>query len=93
MSSAREFLDEVAQILRNKGREVQITETEETYGKFTYLSSVAPNWYDSSISLAVRYSNSTKRWAIVAMDVRLSSGKTISHDIRTNIRIAAEVYA
>ena len=94
MTNAREFADEIADIIRSKGREVTVTETEEEWGRFVWLSALAPKWYDRTINLSARYDNRTKRWALGKLTVRLiSSDKPVVRSTRTDIRIAADVYA
>jgi hypothetical protein len=93
-TNARQFLDEIADVLRASGRPVEITETEESFGTFVWLSSVAPRWYDRSISLSARKSNRTGRWALGELKVGSTvSTKAFTRTSRSSIRIAAEVYA
>jgi hypothetical protein len=92
MTDARQFLTEIATILRSKGREVTVTESEENFGTFVWLSSTAPHWYDNSISLSAAKSTRTGRWSLGEMKIHLS-GKTLTRTTRSEIRIAADVFA
>jgi hypothetical protein len=88
-TNARQFLDEIAELLRAKGREVTVEEQQTDYGTFVWLSALAPHWYDHSLSLSAAYITRTKRWRLGELTVdHKDARKTRSH-----IRIAAEVYA
>lgn len=95
ITTAREFIEEIAETLRTKGRTVEITETQESFGIFVWLYSPAPHWYDRTISLNARHSNRTGRWALGKLSVgsSVSGTKQFERTTRTAIRIAAEVYA
>jgi hypothetical protein len=92
MKDARQFLDEIADQLRAKGRTVKITETEENFGTFVWLSSLAPHWYDNTISLNAAKFTRTGRWSLGEMKVHLSD-RTLTRTRRSDIRIAADVFA
>lgn len=93
-TDARQFLDQIADILRAKGRDVEITETEESFGTFVYLSAIAPHWYDRSISLSARKSSRTGRWALGKLSVGPSMNtKRFTRITRSAIRAAVEIYA
>lgn len=91
--NARQFLDQIADTLRTKGRVVEVTVTEESFGTFVWLYAPAPNWYDRSISLSARKSRG--RWALGELMVGPGVGeaKSFKRTTRTRIRIAADVYA
>jgi hypothetical protein len=93
--NARQFLDEIAKTLRDKGRPVVITETEENFGTFVWLSSISSHWYDRPMSLSAVKSSRTGRWSLGRFRVGSSVGgaKEFTRTGRTEIRIAAEVYA
>jgi hypothetical protein len=93
MISAREFLEEVAEILRSKGREVEITETEESFGTFVWLYAPAPKWYERSMSLSAARSGRTGRWRLGPLSVGstcVSPG--FERNTRSKIKTAADVY-
>lgn len=98
MQNAREFLNEIAAALRAKGRIVEITETEESFGTFVWLSSPPQAWYERSISLSARKSNTSGRWALGPLNVGSSgsgtkAGKSFKEELRWKIAIAVDVYA
>lgn len=94
MTNAREFIDQIAAILRAQGRPVEITETEESFGTFVFLSAIAPHWYDRSINLSAAKSNRTNRWRLGDMRVGPSSvSKGFDVKTRSRMKISAEVYA
>lgn len=91
--NARQFLDEVAEILRAAGRTVEIEESAESFGTFAWLYSPAPRWYCRSISLSARYSNDTKRWALGDMNIGPTcDNQGMVKTTRSSMKIAAEVY-
>lgn len=93
MTNAREFLDQIADTLRAKGREVEVSDTTNDYGTFVWLSTIAPHWYDSTISLSAYRNARTGRWRLGELKVRPGTGKEFARTTRTDIRIAADVYA
>lgn len=90
-TNAREFLDQIAAILRAKGRKVEISETKESYGTFVWLSAIAPAWYEHTLTLSASYSTTTKRWTLG--ELTIDHGKIGVRKTRSDIRISAEVYA
>lgn len=92
MTTARQFLDEIAATLRAKGRVVEITESQESFGEFVYLYAPATAWYDRAISFNVARYASTGRWNMGTLTVH-TSGKPVTAQTRRAMRIAAEVYA
>lgn len=96
MTTAREFFDQMADTLRAKGREVQITETEESFGTFVWLYAPAPHWYQRSLSLSVVQRKG--RWNLGQLTVGSSvsggrNGRGFKRTTRSDIRIAIDVYA
>ena len=94
MTNARQFLDEIAAILREAGREVEITETEESFCTFVWMSAIGPRWYDRSINLSAVKDVKTGRWRLGKMQIGPGAGSrfTMVRTKRSDIRIAAEVY-
>jgi hypothetical protein len=92
-TNAREFLDEVAEMLRAKGRRVEITETQESFGTYVFMAVPADHWYESTMYVNAALSSRTGRWSLSPMTVRTSMGKTFKRDTRSAIRIAADVWA
>jgi hypothetical protein len=93
MINAREFLDQMADTLRSKGREVEVTEQDAGFGKFVWLSARAPHWFDATLSLSAAYSNRTGRWSLGSLQVRTGSGQKFTRYTRTAIRIAVDTWA
>lgn len=93
MTDARQFLDEIAEIIRAAGREVTIEETAENFGTFAWLSTRSTEGYHSLITLGARYSNDTKRWALGEMHIWPA---TLSRQVvksRRRMRTSAETWA
>jgi len=93
MSDARQFLDEVAEIIRAAGREVTIEESNESFGRFAYLSTKSFKFGHSIITLSARHSNDTKRWALGEMTIWPATlGKRVVKT-KSRMKIAAETWA
>lgn len=97
-TNAREFLEEIAEDLRAKGRKVEIIETEEPFGTFVWLSAPPQNWYNRWISLSAAHKTRTNRWSLGKLNVGASVGgsgkasKSFTKSTRTQIKISADVY-
>lgn len=87
-TNARVFVDEIAAVLRSHGRDVTVSETSERFGRFVWMSAIAPNWYDKTITLSAGFNDRTGRWTLGPM---LIDGTKRTG--RTAIRISADVYA
>lgn len=93
MINAREFVDQIADQLRAKGRQVEITETEEAFGTFVWMSAIAPKWYDYTISLSAAKGRAPgSRWKLGRLTVR-GAGKERYTQERSRIRSAIDIYA
>lgn len=94
MINARAFLDEIADMLRAKGRTVEVTVTEENFGTFVWLYAPPQHWYERSINLSAAKSNRPgSRWALGKLQIGSSAySKKITATTRSDIRIAADVY-
>ena len=93
MTNARQFLDEIAGIIRAAGREVTIEESSESFGTFAYLSTTSSRFGHAIITLSARYSSDTKRWALGEMNVWPATlGKQVVKS-RRSMRIAARTWA
>lgn len=93
-TTARQFLDEIAAGLRAKGREVTVTETQESFGTFVWLSAPAPRWFDYSITLSAAKSNRPgSRWRLGRMMVRGGLSKEKYATTRRSVKICADVYS
>jgi hypothetical protein len=90
--NARQFVDEIVEVLKAKGREVTVEETDESFGKMVWVSATSPNWWMSPIHLSAFCSDSTKRWRLGEIKVRTISGKTVVAKTRYKVRIIADVY-
>lgn len=90
--NAREFVDEIADVLRAQGREVTVEATDHEWGTFVWLSSIGPTWIDANVSLSAAYTNRTKRWRLGEIIVRRPLGADVIKKTRTDIKIAADVY-
>jgi hypothetical protein len=78
-TTTRAFMEEIAEMIRAKGREVAITETSTTLR----LSAPAPFYYEDAISMSASRIGRTNKWRIDAMrvgqfDVRTRSDMVIS---------------
>lgn len=99
MTDAKQFFDQMADLLRSKGRTVEITETTESFGTFVWLYSPAPHWYERTISLSVsKNARPGSRWRLGALSVGSSgtgtkAGRAFKRELRNDIRIAVGVYA
>ena len=91
-TTARQFLDEVADIIRAKGRVVTIEESPLTFGTFAWLNVEKTHWYDTGMNLSAAYNDRTKRWSLGTMNVYPTTG-TFTRKTRSAIKIAAGVYA
>jgi hypothetical protein len=91
-TNAREFLNEIADMLRAQGREVTIEESTHGFGTMAWLQAVAPNWYDATINVSAVYSTRTNRWSLGDMKIRRSSD-TITATTRSRMKTAVSVYA
>jgi hypothetical protein len=91
-TNAREFIDEIADVLRSKGRTVTIDESPLSFGTFVYMTSIAPNWYDRTISVSASFSTRTKRWTLGEMTIRGGS-IDLTRTKRADMKTAADVYA
>lgn len=93
MTTARQFLDEIAATIRAKGRVVNITESQESFGDFVHLYAPATAWYDRAISFNVARYTSTGRWNMGTLTVHTTSGKPVVARTRREMRLTAQVYA
>lgn len=101
--TAREFLDQIADALRAKGREVEVTEETTPSGSdFVWLYSPAPrgtgtllDLHTRTISLSAARTNAKgSRWALGELRVGSTPwGKEFTAKTRSDIRISVDVYA
>lgn len=93
MSDARQFLDEIAEVIRAAGREVTIEETAESFGTFAWLSTRSTEGYHALITVGARYSNDTKRWALGEMHIWPSTLGKKTYKSRRSMWSAARTWA
>jgi hypothetical protein len=93
MRNAIDFLNGIAAQLREQGREVEVTKTDEFFGQFVWLYSPAPNWYNRGITLSATLLTRTGRWSLGMMTIGPSmSSPPMRRRTRSAMRIAVEVY-
>ena len=92
-TTAIQFLNEIADVIRAKGRAVEITETEESFGTFVWMYVPATHWYDRAMTFSAVKSNRTGKWSMGVLVVTNTDGKAIKADTRNSIRRVASVYA
>ncbi len=93
MTNALEFVEQIADRLRAKGRDnVKLEVTDESFGKMAWLTTIGTQGR-ATMNLSAFYSDRTKRWSLGELKVRPHYTKEKIRRTRTEIRIAAEVWA
>ena len=94
MSNAFEFVNEIADVFRANGREVEVKVTDESFGKAIWVYSPAPHWHQNSLSISAYHSHRTGRWKLGKLNVGGTPySNPFTRTTRRDIRITADIYS
>lgn len=95
--NAYEFAQKQAEVLRAKGRQVEVhDETTESGLRIVHFVATAPRWFDHTIMISVVKRSGSPRWRFSGLmiwggfaDVK----KKIEETTRSRVAIAVDVYS